>query len=172
MILSILSLETRHPHLAAAEPPADESGEFEIVLGRSQVASLLFVATVVIAVFSAVSYLAGKSTPPPKVDTAAPAIPVPPAVIAPTVASIEPPLFAEPVAGAIYLQMSAVEDGIALIFCEGLRKRGFRAFAAPGPSPKIFRVLIGPLPDAESYQRVKGALDQIGLSSFARKYQQ
>src|SRR5579863_8991262 len=44
--------------------PAETPEEFEIVLGRRQIASVLFVATVILALFSAVSYLAGKSTSP------------------------------------------------------------------------------------------------------------
>ena len=57
----------------------------------------------------------------------------------------EAPLFAEPKAGSVYIQMGAVEKGVSVIFAEGLRKRGLPAFVAPGPSEKIFRVLIGPL---------------------------
>jgi len=147
------------------------------------VASVLFVATVVLVVISAVAYLAGKASSPKNVEIAAAAQPVPmlQATItkapAPTVdpkpASVpEPPIFAEPVNGAVYLQMGAVEKGIALIFTEGLRKRGFPAFAAPGPNEKIFRVLIGPIPGPEAYRRTKEAVDEIGLSTFARKYQQ
>jgi len=51
----------------ALELPAETPEEFEIVLGRRQIASVLFVATVILALFSAVSYLAGKSISPKKI---------------------------------------------------------------------------------------------------------
>jgi cell division septation protein DedD len=190
-MLSILTPELRTaeiktaPERAAPEP---ESTEFEIVLGRRQVASLLFVATVMIVVFSAVSYLAGKAMSPDKaIDSGATvarpapmveativstAEPAKAALVSPVqAAQPEPPLFAEPATGAVYLQMGAVEKGIAVILTEGLRKRGFQAFAAAGPHENVFRVLIGPLPDAEAFQRTKDALHEIGLSIFVRRYE-
>lgn len=158
-----------------------EQDEFEIVLGRRQVASVLFVATVIVAVFSAVSYLTGKSMSPKNSSVVVAAVPPPPQNAVPppapkaaphAVEASEAPLFAEPVVGAVYLQMGAVEKGIAAIFAEGLRTHGFRAFAAPGPNDHIFRVLIGPLPDAEAFASAKIGVDMIGLSTFARKFQQ
>jgi cell division septation protein DedD len=174
--------------ILAQEPAADvttpvqEPQDFEIVLGRRHVASVLFLATVVLAVISGMSYLAGRSTalrkPPPAVVPVAqpvaqvvaaqrpePALPEPPPMI-------EPPIFGDPVSGAIYLQMGSVERGVSVILVEGLRKHGFDAFAAPGTSDKVYRVLIGPLPDPQAFLRAKDAVDQIGLATFARKYQQ
>jgi hypothetical protein len=66
--------------------------------------------------------------------------------------------------------MGAVEKGVAVIFAEGLRKHGLVSFVAPGPSEKIFRVLIGPLPDPASYVKAKDVVDKIGLSTFARRF--
>ncbi|HTS78495.1 MAG TPA: SPOR domain-containing protein [Bryobacteraceae bacterium] len=171
-----------------AEPP--EPADFELVLGRLQLASVFFLAIVVIAVFSAISYLAGKSiAPPPKIiervrveqvpapqaaprPVPAPVAPV--AQVAPAAATGKPEaaIFADPQNGSLYIQMGAVEKGIALILVEGLRKQGFQAFAAPGPSEKIFRVLIGPLADSNAYQQAKKAVDDLGLTAFARRYQQ
>lgn len=175
-MLNILTREEAH-EIPVPQPiefvEQSEPGDFELVLGRRQLASVLFVATVLIAMFSAVSYLAGKSyTPPPKVIERVeirpvPAPPAPAAAVKP-----EPPVFADPRNGALYLQMGAVEKGIAVVFVDGLRKKGFDAFVAPGPNDHIFRVLIGPLDDPPAYQRVKQSVDQLGLSTFARKYQQ
>ena len=176
-------------------PPA----EYEIVLGRRQIASLLFVAIVLAVVFSAVSYLAGRTTAArslqpapaqPPVAAAAPAPTPAPAEPAPVIdatttvlppepvvataksdARLDAPIFADPVAGSVYLQMGAVDKGMAVIFAEGLRKHGFDAFVAPGPSEKIFRVLIGPLPDPEAFRHAKEMVDAIDLGTFARKYQ-
>jgi cell division septation protein DedD len=176
----MLSIRTDEPLVSTEpEPVVSEakSEEFEIVLGARQVASVLFVATVIVAVISSIAYLAGKTSTPKKVEAAAPAPPAP--MLQATLTQAPPPkpapeapLFADPVNGAMYLQMGAVEKGIAVIFTEGLRRRGFTAFAAPGPKEHIFRVLIGPIPDSETYRKTKEAVDEIGLSTFARKYQQ
>jgi hypothetical protein len=83
----------------------------------------------------------------------------------------EPPIFAQPQPGALYLQMGAVDKGVGIVLAEGLRKHGFTAFVAPGPSEKIFRVLIGPLPNLEAYTRAKAEVDAIDLNTFARRYQ-
>ena len=82
----------------------------------------------------------------------------------------EAPLFADPKNGSVYIQIGAVEKGIAVVLAEGLRKRGFQSFVAPGPNEKIFRVLIGPLPDPDSYIKAKEKVDQIGLATFARRF--
>ncbi len=173
-------------------PVAEQSepADFELVLGRLQLASVFFLAMVLMAVFSAISYVAGKSfAPAPKIiervrveQVPAPEAtprplpaPVPPvAQVAPAAPATKPeaPVFADPQNGSLYIQMGAVDRGIALILVEGLRKQGFEAFAAPGPSEKIFRVLIGPLADSNAYQQAKKQVDDLGLSVFARRYQQ
>jgi cell division septation protein DedD len=200
------------PSESAGRPAEPE--EFEIVLGRRQVASLLFVGTVIVVIASAMSYLAAKAlaardagldsptklsfAPPPAATENNAAIPAVDATIikaadlkgmenlnavergvAPSGTVPRPqaaeqpdaPLFSEPLPGAVYIQMGAVEKGIAIVLTEGLRKRGFEAFVAPGPNEKIFRVLIGPLADPASFQRAKDGVDDLGLSTFARRYQ-
>ncbi len=178
-MLSVLDLEhrpeTAEDAVPAAPAAAAEAEEFEFVLGRRQVASLLFVATVVLMVCVTVAYLAGKSVAPKAAPARAAAVtpePEPPPIVlnqepAP---AVEAPLFADPKNGAVYIQMGAVEKGVSVIFAEGLRKHGLQAFVAPGPSEKIFRVLIGPLPDPASYLRAKDTVDKIGLATFARRF--
>lgn len=163
--------------LEAPFPEVVEAEEFEIVLGARQAASALFIATVILVVFCAASYLGGKASslhstlsvpPPPAVQPVIlPAETIAPAPVAP---DPEPPLFADPSPETVYLQIGSVDKGIALLLTEGLRKRGFLGFAAPGPTPKTFRVLIGPLADAEAFRHTREAIDQIGLSAFARRY--
>ena len=164
----------------------DPEQQFEIVLGKRQVASVLFVATVIVAVFSSFAYLAGEAIAakkPAPVAAAAPdaAPPAAPAVVADPLLQAdvvdaqpkpEPPVFANPKLGSVYLQMGAVEKGIGVIFAEGLRKHGFDAFVAPGPNDHIFRVLIGPIPDPRSYERVKDSVDKLGIGTFGKKYVQ
>jgi cell division septation protein DedD len=183
------------PPVVAEEPsqPEEKVVEFEIVLGRTQVAGVLFVAIVAVVVFSAISYVAGRALVAKPVVSAAPVEVAPAPTPAPVVEATivkpdfpiaepapkapeptrvpEAPVFATPSANGVYLQMGAVEKGVAVIMVEGLRKRGFSAFAAPGPTDVIFRVLIGPLGDAEGFRKTKEKIDQIGLNSFVRKYQ-
>jgi cell division septation protein DedD len=180
---SLPDAPTESPEDAATTAAAEttETAEFEIVIGRRQLSSLLFVATVVIVTFSAVSYLVGRSVTPREVSAAAaqtapstpatPPIPVINATIAPATTRAEPPLFADPQLRKTYIQMGAVEKGLAIIFAEGLRRRGLDGFVAPGPSDRLFRVLIGPFPDEAAYKRVKNQVDQIGLNTFPRRYE-
>lgn len=179
-MLHILTTDNEIP-LPVEEIRTEESADYEIVLGRRQLASVLFVATVVLVTFSAIAYLAGKDASPKRAATIAIAPPAPPpplTIITPPEPTkpvelsqtVEPPLLADPELNAIYLQMGAVERGIAVIFAEGLRKRGLPSFVAPGPDQKIFRVLIGPLRNPEMYRSVKVQVDALGLATFAKKY--
>src|SRR4051812_37266675 len=157
----VVSIEEARP-IDDAEP---EPGEFEIVLGRRQIAGVLFVATIIFGAFSSLAYIAGKSELPKPIAAAEPvpaALPVAEIVKAPEpVRTAEPPqpepaLFADPKSGALYLQLGAVEKGVAIIMAEGLRKRALPSFIAPGPNDHIFRVLIGPL-DAAGYKHTRDA---------------
>lgn len=210
--------ELNEPQAIEPETASEPEGEFEMVVGRRQIASWLFLIVLLMGAASTVAFMAGKMTAPaaartatdlPKAQKAAPApsptapqtpsaavanatnepvnpaapsvsTPLPQATIlnAPFAATKkpsdgpEPPIFQEPKNGAVYLQMGAVDHGMAMIFVEGLRKHGFDAMAAPGPSEKIFRVLIGPLPNPQAFARAQAEVDAIGLGTFARKYQQ
>jgi cell division septation protein DedD len=151
-------------------------------------AALAFVAIAAVAVFSSVSYLAGKAVAAPaealpaiQVNIPLPAAQPPPSIsdqfassaAAPTAKAPDAPVFADPQPGKTYIQMAAVERGVAAVFAEGLRAHGLTAFVAPGPSdtPRIFRVLIGPVTDTQNYTADKIELDKIGLSTFMRQYQ-
>lgn len=187
--------ETSKPIASTLEQP----GEFEIVLGRRQIASTSLVVIVLVAVLSAFSYLIGKSMTA-KAGAAAPTIPastVPapvaevPVLQAPAVqaSAQEPapalsktaevaatsvtaaPLFGEEVPGKVYIQLGAVPKGLGAIWAEGLRTHGFEAFVAPGPSDVSWRVVIGPLPDPQSFERTKKALDALGLDTFGRRHE-
>ena len=80
-------------------------------------------------------------------------------------------LFANPQKGALYLQVGAVERGMATIIAEGLRQHGLVSFVAPGPTDRIFRVLVGPLANQDEYKRVKGQVDSIDVGNFARQFE-
>ena len=192
----ILTFDQPEPP-ASAELAPDE--EFELVIGRRQMAAITFLALVLVAVCSGASYLAGKAlasrASPSGEESIQPAItleqppaslpaPMIEATIVPPAAKpvqnspistpapvLEAPLFASPVRDAIYIQVGAVEKGVATVIAEGLRKHALNSFVAPGPTDKTFRVLIGPFPDAEAYQNAQNIVDRIGLASFARRYQ-
>ena len=176
------------------EPLATVAGEateedFELVVGRRQMAGLTFLALVVVAVCSGGSYLVGKAISARaepaeqeiKVEQppAAPLVPAPASMIEATIdpapAAVKPateaPVFANPNPQAIYIQVGAVEKGVAVILAEGLRKHALDSFVAPGPTGKTFRVLIGPFADAEAYQKARNVVSEIGLDNFARRYQ-
>jgi hypothetical protein len=73
--------------------------------------------------------------------------------------------------GKVYLQVGAVERGMAVILAEGMRVHGLDAFVAPGPNDRVFRVLIGPLVDPEAFRLAMLKVDSLDLATFARKYQ-
>ena len=167
-------------------PEADSEEEFELVVGRRQMAGLAFLVLVVVAVCSGGAYLAGKATSAraeadaPEIQIEQPPAPAPapmleativPAAAAQAPKPAEAPLFASPNPQAIYIQVGAVEKGVAVILAEGLRKHALDSFVAPGPTAKTFRVLIGPFPDAEAYQKARNIVSGIGLDNFARRYE-
>ena len=176
------------PDVPSAEevtPQDEQPGEFEIVLGRGQVAVLLFLALMVVAVFSGLSYFTGRkvsataTAPPPRVVTKpAPAAPLPvlkapekTAAPAPIIPISNEPVFRDPQPGEVFLQMAAVEKGVAGVFAEGLRRMGFPSIVAPGPSDRIFRVLIGPVKGEAQMAQIRKSLDAAGLSTFLRRWE-
>src|ERR1700679_3190258 len=153
MMTSILNLETRdraegESRETVEQDPSEQAlsatTDYEIVLGRAQIASWLFVGVIAVAICSSLAYLAGERI---AVDNAAAlsvpmAPPPPPAPALPTAAvSAElpdasildspkadqkpaEPLFAEPEKGKVYIQIGAVERGMAMLLTEGLRGHG------------------------------------------------
>ncbi len=159
-------------------------------MGPRQMAALAFVAIAALALFSSISYMAGKAVaapsdalPPIKLTVPQPAPPPAPppsigdqfasSVAAPLKKAPDAPVFSDPQPGKAYIQMAAVERGVAAVFAEGLRAHGLTAFVAPGPAntPNIYRVLIGPVVDTQAYTFDKIELDKIGLATFMRQYE-
>jgi cell division septation protein DedD len=184
----IFALDEPPVRSLAVEDDSDE--EFELVVGRRQVAGIMFLALVVVAVCSGGSYLAGKAIAVTRLEPAEqeikieqPAatspVPIPAPMLEATIvaapAAVKPategPLFANPNPQAIYIQVGAVEKGVAVILAEGLRKHALDSFVAPGPGTKSYRVLIGPFADATAYQKARNIVAEIGLDNFARRYQ-
>jgi len=80
-------------------------------------------------------------------------------------------VFGEPVPGSLYIQVGAMDRGPAMILTASLRKRGFDAVTARGPSATIFRVLVGPYKSLPDYQNAKEAIAQMGITAFGRSTQ-
>jgi hypothetical protein len=186
LMTSILNLESYSPREIAEEQPEGlaSTSEYELVLGRTQIASWLFVGVIAVAVCGSLAYLMGESVAAKKTVVAAALVQAPavaPLPIALPQASLLPkaepstkparPLVAEPEAGKVYLQVGAVDRGMAVILAEGMRVHGFDAFVATGPNSQLFRVLIGPLPEPEDFRQAMLKVDALGLATFARKYQ-
>jgi hypothetical protein len=172
--------------------PANGS-DYEFVIGRLQMASLAFIALVLITVFSAVAYYVGRMSSPgaaqaketksvPKAEPVALPADASRASKGEIKAAVEPsargilatpnaaPMFAEPQKDVLYLQLGAVDKGTALIFAEGLRTHNLPAFVGPNPDGKIFRVLIGPLTGNEAYTKAKAVTDALSLTTFPKRF--
>jgi cell division septation protein DedD len=199
MMTSLLNLEFRAvsesesrevPEQEAVPQPSSASADYEIVLGRSQIASWLFMAVIAVAICSSLAYLTGERIANRKTATHATAstqgsssasaqFPQASILVAPQadVASfakndkLAAPLLAEPEIGKVYIQIAAVERGMATLLAVGLRSHGFDSFVAAGPNDKLFRVLIGPLPDPAAFRKAMVTVNALDLASFARKYQ-
>lgn len=187
VMTSIFKLESWATDARRADSDEEQqaaSNDYEIVLGRAQIASWLFVAVIAVAVAASLAYLAGKSVATTNVVLLAPAIPAPPPPLPATLPSasiVTPsvkgpvqstlPLFAEPAVGKVYLQVAAVDRGMATLLVEGLRNHGFASFIAPGPNENLFRVLVGPLPNPQSFRQAMAAVSAMDLALFARKYE-
>ncbi len=158
----------------------EESSEFEYVLGRRQVASVGLVLLTGLAAFTGLAYMVGKSSAapvkekpvvvqaPPPAPKPTPAVTTEPQPVDSSVA--DAPLFGTPEKDRLYIQLASVERGFATLMVHGARKLGFPAFVAMGASPSVYRVLSGPFPDKESYEKAKATFQAAGLDTFTRKF--
>jgi cell division septation protein DedD len=121
---------------------------------------------------------------PPDVTKPAPsqATPPPPEKTEPAHAEVKPkpspappsPVHAaaagEPASGE-YWQVVATARPDAEIIAEALGKKGFHVVLAPAPKDGIFRVLVGPLPDAPTQAQTRTGLESAGFKNpIMRKY--
>jgi outer membrane biosynthesis protein TonB len=88
--------------------------------------------------------------PAPKVKALPSFQPEPAAKSPPKLPPKQAPLASQPVPGRVYLQLSATDRDSAETMADLLRGRGFSAIAAQVPErPELFRVLVGPLNEAD-----------------------
>lgn len=96
-----------------------------------------------------------------------------PSPIAPAAAPAPPvrtPTAGEP-SGGQYWQVVATARPDAEIIAQALGKKGFHVVLAPAPKDGVFRVLVGPLPDAATQAQTRTGLESAGFKNpIIRKY--
>jgi len=106
--------------------------------------------------------------PPPRQPAPAqpaPAQPAPTPVVHATNFSVITP---QP--GERFLQVAAVSPHMVLTYVDNLRIANLEAVIAPGPTPDLLRVLVGPFPDRDSLDKAKAQLEAAGKSPIIRSY--
>lgn len=95
-----------------------------------------------------------------------------PAQASPVVADDDSLPTITPQLGKHYIQVGALDlDAEATHrFVQRLRNEKYDPHIAPGPSPALMRVLIGPFDDLEALNEKKAQLESEGLQTFVRKY--
>ena len=77
----------------------------------------------------------------------------------------------DPAPGQTFLQVVASTRPDCEIIVDVLKRKGFTAIVAPGPSGDLFRVLVGPLHDAATISRTRTELEAAGFQKpYLRKY--
>jgi len=77
---------------------------------------------------------------------------------------------APPTPGTVYLQVASVDKGMADVSVQYLREKGFQARRAPGASPALYRVLVGPVGASGYPDPTEGKLKELGFTPFPKKY--
>lgn len=159
---------------------ANPKGEFEFVLGPKQLAIALFLLVTLMGLVAGVAYTAGKSSaalihrapeqtpvvaappaPSPALPLPLPLPSIPPAVESRT-SETEPP-------SGLYLQVGSVDLDSARKSVSDLSRKGFLARLAPGVTDRMFRVLVGPVPD-DQVTAVADALREAGIPCFPKRF--
>lgn len=152
-----------------------QAAEFEFVVGPRQFASLGLVVLTALGVFAGAAYMVGKSSAKvvevrvPLITPAAEAIHPKPAAVLPK-PPLETPIEGIPEPDRVYIQLGSLDRGFATLMTQGARKMGVPAFVAPGVSPTVFRVLVGPFKDQDEMDRALAMFDAMGLRTLVRKY--
>ncbi len=105
--------------------------------------------------------------PPPAATNETNPVAVPKPVAAAAPAAVP----AEPATGQMFVQVAATGRPEAELLRQALGKRGFTVRLAPVPGKDLFRVLVGPLPDAAATAKARADLMAIGFrESYVRRY--
>jgi cell division septation protein DedD len=103
------------------------------------------------------------NVPPPLAPNPAPPLALP---------TVHPANFTviTPQPGERYLQVAAVSPHMVLTYVDNLRMANLDAVIAPGPTPDLLRVLVGPFADLDAMDKAKGQLQASGKSPIIRSY--
>jgi cell division septation protein DedD len=71
--------------------------------------------------------------------------------------------------GNMYLQVAAVAQPQAGVVVDTLKQKGFPVMLSPGPNATLFRVMVGPFPDAAALGKAKADLESAGFHPLVRK---
>jgi cell division septation protein DedD len=71
--------------------------------------------------------------------------------------------------GKMYLQVAAVAQPQAGVVVDTLKQKGFPAFLSQVPNAALYRVLVGPYPDAAAAGKAKADLESAGFRPIVRK---
>jgi cell division septation protein DedD len=72
--------------------------------------------------------------------------------------------------GERYIQVAALDLERTRRYVGHLRDAKLEPHVAPGPTPEMLRVLIGPFTDRESLASTRSQLDRAGIANFVREY--
>lgn len=179
--------------------PRRQDGEFEVMLGNKQLLSIFFIVVILFGVFFTMGYIFGRNSAGPgasaattaRQEAAEPAsretawsvveeaqteaaevrtTEPPPAAPPARAPAAEPTTPEAPAPGQTFLQVAAVKRPEAELLAEVLREQGFRSLVAPHPTEPIYRVLVGPLPDADVVARTRAGLESAGFKPIVRRY--
>jgi cell division septation protein DedD len=75
-----------------------------------------------------------------------------------------------PRTGERYIQVGALNLEATRRFVQHLRSQNLQPHVAPGPTPEVLRVLIGPFDNTDALTEQKTRLQTQGIDTFVRKY--
>lgn len=80
-----------------------------------------------------------------------------------------------PKSGELYIQVSALNLGAmnqeaARRFVRRIRNDHLEPHVAPGPTPELMRILIGPFDNRDELYQTKARIETEGMAAFVRKY--
>jgi len=82
----------------------------------------------------------------------------------------EPVPMITPKDGQRYIQVGALDLERTRRYVGHLRDAKLEPHVAPGPTPEMLRILIGPFADRDSLASAKSQLDSAGIENFIREY--
>jgi cell division septation protein DedD len=170
----------------ALAPPTPKHADWKKRIASVWIPAILGLGLILAFAYVGVRIVAGKSQAQPTASPAkieAPAIKAPvnvPIQAAPKAApkptrkpaNVEAKAFTlvTPQPGERYLQVAAVSPHMVLTYVDSLRTANLDAVVAPGPTPDLLRILVGPFSDQNSMDQAKAQLEAAGKSPIIRSY--